>query len=77
MYILNIAKAVKKMSIKDFIFENYYKRKKNILACKQINTRTSDPRSVKEHYRSFIRKKNTKSAKIITHQQKSNILKTF
>ena len=29
MYILNIAKAIKKMSvneIKDFIFENYYKR---------------------------------------------------
>ena len=29
MYILNIARAIKKMStneIKDFIFENYYKR---------------------------------------------------
>ena len=29
MYILNISKAIKKMSIneiKDFIFENYYKR---------------------------------------------------
>ena len=56
MYILNIAKAIKKMSaneIRDFIFENYYKRigffkeykyysmkhlkKIFVVACKQIN----------------------------------------
>ena len=83
MYIVNIARAIKKMSvneIRDFIFENYYKRirfsKENsyysmkrlkkekkkdssLLANKIIET-IPDPGNVKEHYQSFIRKKNTK-----------------
>ena len=60
MHILNIASAIKKMSVnelKEFIFENYYKRirfiKKKILfdktlekkrfvfACKQINRKNT------------------------------------
>ena len=61
MYILNIARAIKKMSdneIRDFILENYYKRirfskennyylmkslkkKRFIVACKQINRKNS------------------------------------
>ena len=60
MYILNTSKAMKKMSIneiKEFIFENYYKRiwfskessyclmkrlkKKKIVACKEINRKNT------------------------------------
>ena len=65
--------------IRDFIFENYYKRiellrktvimqwnawkKRFIVACKQIIRKIIDPDSTKEHYQSFIRKKNTKWVK--------------
>ena len=91
MYILNIAKAKEKMSvneIKDFTCENYYKRigfskentetfKENrfIVAWKQINKKVPDPRNAKEHYQSFLRKKNTNSVKklkIVTHQPKTS-----
>ena len=81
MYILNIAGAIRKMSVsklRDFILENYYKRigfvkggsyysmkhlKKIFVASKQINKKIPDPRSSKEHYQSFIRKKDTKLVK--------------
>ena len=73
MYILNIASAMKKMSVKeirDFIFENYYKRivfskeKKDqqLFAIKLIE-KLHDPCNTKEHYQSFRRNKNTKSVK--------------
>ena len=94
MYILNIARAMKKMSvneIRDFFFE-YYKRigfseensyysikrlqKKNLLLlANKLTGKIPDPHNTKEHYQSFIRKKNTKSvkqSKIIRYQ-----LKTF
>ena len=84
MYILNIARAIKKMSvneIRDFIFKNYYKEldflKKTVIiqwnawkkwfisASKQIKRKIADPRNVKEHYQSFIRKKTHKTSKPI------------
>ena len=94
MYILNIAKATKKMSIteiRDFIFENYYKRtgfskestyysmkllKKIyfLLLANKLIEKVPDPRKAKEHYQSFIRKKNRKSVKqseMITYQPKA------
>ena len=94
MYILNIARAIKKMSvneIRDFIFQNYYKRiafskeksyysmtplkKKNLLLlAKKLIEKIPDTRNGKEHYETFIGKKNTKSVKqseIITYQPKS------
>ena len=64
--------------IKDFIFENYYKRigfsqensyysmkrlEKIIVACEQINRKIRGPCNAKKHYQSFIRKKNRKSIK--------------
>ena len=51
MYILNIARAIKKMSvneIREFIFENYYKR----IGFSKENSYCS-----MKHYQSFIRKK--------------------
>ena len=82
MYILDIARAIKKMSvneIKDFIFEAYLKQiseehihysmkcleKKqdlSLLANKLIE-KIPDPHIAKEHYQSFIRKRNKKSVK--------------
>ena len=46
MYILNIARAMKKMpvkEIKEFIFENYYKqiKKRFAVAGEQINRKTA------------------------------------
>ena len=44
-------------------------KKRFIVACKQIIRKMIDPDSTKEHYQSFIRKKNTKwvkQSKIIT-----------
>ena len=72
MYILNITKPIKKMSInsiKDFIFENYYKwigfSKKNsydsIKPLKNIFVVVRN--NGKNTYQSFIRKNNTKSVK--------------
>ena len=88
MYILNISSTIKKMSVnepRDFIFENYSKRiwfvKKNIiqlnawfLIAYKLVENISDPRNAKEHYQSFIRKKNTRSVKqseIIAYQPKA------
>ena len=39
------------------------KKKRFVVACKQINRNKPDPRNAKEHYQSFIRKKSTKSVK--------------
>ena len=82
MYILNLVRVIKRMSIhefKDFIFENYHKRirfskensnysmkrlrKKKIYCCSQLIEKIPGPRDAKEHYQSFIKKKNTKSVK--------------
>ena len=99
MFILNIAGAIKNKSvneIRDFIFENYYKRiefskensyysmkhqkkkrkkKKNLqFFATKLTEKIPDRRSVKEHYQSFIRNKNTKlvkQSKIVTLQTKS------
>ena len=66
--------------IRDFIFENYYKRigfskensyysmkhqKKNELQlfATELTEKIPDSWNAKEHYQSFIRKKNTKSRK--------------
>ena len=82
MYILNIIKAIKRMSInevRDCFFENYYRRivfskessyysikrlKKNkdlLLLADKLLEKLPDPRNAKEHYQSFIRKKNRNS----------------
>ena len=89
-----IAKALKKISvneIKEFIFENYYKRigfsKENsyysmkrlkkkdlLLLANKLIEKIPGPCNAKEHYQSFIRKKNTKSVKqsiIIIYQPKT------
>ena len=94
MYILNIAGAIKKISvreIKDFIFENYYKRiwffrENSYYSMKRLKKiylllltnkwieKILDRRNAKEHYQSFIKKKNSKSVKqseVITYQPKS------
>ena len=86
-----------KISVNEiFIFENYYKRigfskgnsfyaikqKKNLqLLAAKLAGKIPDPRYAKEHHRSFISKKNTKSvlkSKIITQQlntfENSNIV---
>ena len=48
---------------------NYYskehlkKKERFIVACKQINGKIPHTRNAKEHYQSFIRKKNTKLVK--------------
>ena len=67
------------MKIRDFVFENYYKRigfskeksycsmkllkKDLLLLANKLIEKIPDPRNAKEHYQSFIRKKNTKSVK--------------
>ena len=83
MYTLNIARTIKKMfvnDIRDFIFENYYKRigfskesnyystkhlkrKDLFLLANKLIENVPDPRNAKEHYESFLRKKNRKSIK--------------
>ena len=83
MYILNINRAIKNISvnkIRDFIFENYHKRigfskgnsysvkllkkkKDFLLLANKLIEKISDPYNAKEHYGSFIRKKNIKSVK--------------
>ena len=83
MFILNIASAIKKMSVnklRNFIFENYYKgivfvkersyysmnrleKKDLLLLATKFIEKIPDTGSNKEHYQSFIRKKNTKSVK--------------
>ena len=66
--------------IRDFIFENYYKRigfsketsyysmkrlkkKDLLLLANKFIEKIPDPRNPKEHYQSFVRKKNRKSVK--------------
>ena len=53
----------------------FFKKKKFVLACNQINRKKPpDPHNAKEHYQSFIRKKNTKSirqSEIIAYQTKT------
>ena len=65
--------------IRDLIFENYYKRigfskenssysmkwlEKNLsLLANKLIKKTPDPRNAKEHYQSFLKKKNRKSVK--------------
>ena len=47
------------------------KKKRFAVACEQINRKIPDPCNGKEHYQSFIQKKNTTSVKqseIITYQ---------
>ena len=80
MYILNIARAVKKcqslnsntLSLKiiwklgflkkTVLFNENFKKKNFIVAFKRINRKKApDPHKAKEHYQSFIRKKNLKS----------------
>ena len=83
--------------IRDFIFENcckqivffkdssYYSmkrlKKRDLLLLANKLIEIPDPRNAKEHYQSFVRKKNTRSvkqSKIITHQpetfEKPNIV---
>ena len=75
--------------IRDFIFQNYYKiigfskensyysmkrLKKIIVACKEINIKIPVSHNAKEHYWSFMKKKNTKwvkQTKINTCQPKT------
>ena len=94
MYTINIARAIKKMSvneIRDLIFENHYKRigftkessyypikrlknKDLLLLSNKILEKIPDPCNAKEHYQSFIKKKNRKSVKqseIIAYQPKT------
>ena len=78
MYILNIVNAMKKMTvteIKDFVFErigfskknSYYslkQQKKHLpLFATKLRKKMPDPCNAKDHYQSFLRKKNSKSVK--------------
>ena len=77
--------------MRDFIFEDYYKRirfskessyyslkhlkKKDFLLADILIKKLPAPRNAKEHYQSFIRKKNRKSVKqseIIAYQLKTS-----
>ena len=56
--------------IKDFIIENYYKQigfsKENsylLLLPNKLLEKIPDPRNAKQHYQSFIRRKNRNSVK--------------
>ena len=94
MSTLNLVRALKKMfvnEIKDFIFENYYKRiefskeisyylmkgskrKYLLLLTNKLIEKVPHPRNAKEHYESFLMKKNRKSVKqseIITYYPKT------
>ena len=77
MYILNIASAIKKMTVNellDFIFENYYwicKRKRSLfyklldlqLFVTKVTEKILDPSNANKYYNSYLKKKNTKSVK--------------
>ena len=66
MYILNIAWAIKK-----YLQWNTWKKKDLFFLENKLIEKIPDPCNAKEHYQSFIRKKNTKSVKqsrIITYQ---------
>ena len=76
MYIINIVRIIKKMSFNeiknlslktiinelDFLKKTLEKNDLLLLANKLIEN-IPDPRNAKEHYQSFIRKKNRKSVK--------------
>ena len=76
MYIINIVRIIKKMSVNeiknlslktiinelDFLKKTLEKNDLLLLANKLIEN-IPDPRNAKEHYQSFIRKKNRKSVK--------------
>ena len=65
------------LSLKAIINELDFLKKAGIIqwnTCKQITKKMLDHRNVKEHYQSFIRKKNKKSVKkteIITYRPKT------
>ena len=82
MHILNIASAIKKMTVhelRNFIFENYYKRngfvkessyysikrlkKRFAIACDQIDRKVVDPTNAEEYYNSYLKRENTKLVK--------------
>ena len=94
MHTLNIARAIKNMSvneIRDLIFEIHYKiigfseensyysmkrlnKKDLLLLANKLVEKIPCPCNAKEHYQSFVRKKNSKSVKqseIITYQPKA------
>ena len=58
-----------------FLFNETLEKERFIVAWKQINRKKMpNPGNVKEHYQSFVRKKNTKSvkqSKVITYQPKT------
>ena len=63
--------------IRDFIFENlsvkHLKRKDLLLLASKLIEKITDPHNAKEHYESFLKKKNRKSGKqseIFTYQPK-------
>ena len=69
-----VNKRIEFVKEKGFYSLKLLKKKRFVLACGQINRKILDPRNAKEHYQSFIRKKNTKSVKqseIITYQPKT------
>ena len=53
--------------IRDFIFENlsvkHLKRKDLLLLASKLIEKITDPHNAKEHYESFLKKKNRKSGK--------------
>ena len=67
MYILNIARAIKKgyYSMKKELLFNEILGKKNdlLLLANKLIEKKLDPCNSKEHYHSFIRKQNTKAVK--------------
>ena len=82
MHILNISSAIKKMTVhelRNFIFENYYKRnefvkqssyysikrlkKRFAIAGDQINRKIVDHSNAEEYYNSYLKRKNTKLVK--------------
>ena len=65
-----VNKRIEFVKEKGFYSLKLLKKKRFVLACGQINRKILDPRNAKEHYQSFIRKKNTKS-ETITYQPKT------
>ena len=73
MYTLNNASTVKKMTVNELIFENYYKqiaffkgrfeKKRFVIACNQLIERIADARNGKEYYNSYLKRKSTKLVK--------------
>ena len=89
LIIANAVKKMLANKIRDFICENYYKwigfsmensyyyawKKDWLLLANKLIEKILDPCTAKEHYQSFIRRKNRKSvkqSKIITYQPKTH-----